>query len=135
MRPPRRRNARGHHMDVGARAHRLFSHQHSTSIADTTDNRHMDAFVIQGGRKLEGRVEISGTKNAALPVMAATLLTPAVHTLRNVPNLSDTRTMARVLEQLGARVEFRGSTCKIDTSSVSSVEAPYDLVRTMRASI
>ncbi|HYM80830.1 MAG TPA: UDP-N-acetylglucosamine 1-carboxyvinyltransferase [Candidatus Limnocylindria bacterium] len=95
----------------------------------------MDALVIQGGRKLNGRVEISGAKNAALPVMAATLLSPGVHTLRNVPLLADTRTMARVLEQLGARVEFRGHACKIDTSNVHSVEATYDLVRTMRASI
>src|SRR5580765_4934528 len=96
---------------------------------------HMDALVIHGGRKLSGRVEISGAKNAALPVMAATLLAPGVHTIRNVPQLSDTRTMASVLEKLGARVEFRGHACKIDTSSVTSVEAPYDLVRTMRASI
>ncbi|HEY3217250.1 MAG TPA: UDP-N-acetylglucosamine 1-carboxyvinyltransferase [Candidatus Eisenbacteria bacterium] len=95
----------------------------------------MDALVIQGGRKLNGRVEISGAKNAALPVMAATLLTPGVHTLRNVPLLADTKTMGRVLERLGARVEFRGRACKIDTSNVQSVEAPYDLVRTMRASI
>jgi UDP-N-acetylglucosamine 1-carboxyvinyltransferase len=95
----------------------------------------MDALVIRGGRKLSGRVEISGAKNAALPMMSATLLAPGVHTLRNVPLLSDTRTMARVLEQLGARVEFRGHACKIDTSNVTAVEAPYDLVRTMRASI
>ena len=95
----------------------------------------MDALVIRGGRKLSGRVEIGGAKNAALPLMAATLLAPGVHTLRNVPLLSDTRTMARVLEILGARVEFRGHACKIDTSNVNSVEAPYDLVRTMRASI
>jgi UDP-N-acetylglucosamine 1-carboxyvinyltransferase len=95
----------------------------------------MDALVIRGGRKLSGRVEISGAKNAALPVMAATLLAPGMHTLRNVPQLSDTRTMARVLEKLGARVDFRGHTCRIDTSNVDSVEAPYDLVRTMRASI
>jgi UDP-N-acetylglucosamine 1-carboxyvinyltransferase len=95
----------------------------------------MDAFVIHGGRPLTGRVEISGAKNAALPVMAATLLTPAVHTLRNVPVLSDTRTMARVLERLGARVEFGGHICTIDTTHVGSVEAPYELVRTMRASI
>ena len=95
----------------------------------------MDAFVIRGGRKLSGRVEVSGAKNAALPVMAATLLAPGVHTLRNVPLLADTRTMARVLETLGARVEFRGRACKIDTSNIASFEAPYDLVRTMRASI
>ncbi|MEO5617384.1 MAG: UDP-N-acetylglucosamine 1-carboxyvinyltransferase [Candidatus Eisenbacteria bacterium] len=95
----------------------------------------MDALIIRGGTRLSGRVEVSGAKNAALPVMAATLLAPGVHTLRNVPQLSDTRTMARVLEQLGARVEFRGHACKIDTTRVDSLEAPYDLVRTMRASI
>jgi UDP-N-acetylglucosamine 1-carboxyvinyltransferase len=95
----------------------------------------MDALIIRGGRKLSGRVDVSGAKNAALPVMAATLLAPGVHTLRNVPLLSDTRTMARVLEKLGARIEFDGNVCKIDTSGVASVEAPYDLVRTMRASI
>jgi UDP-N-acetylglucosamine 1-carboxyvinyltransferase len=95
----------------------------------------MDAFVIQGGRPLAGRVAISGAKNAALPVMAATLLAPGRHVLRNCPLLSDTRTMSRVLETLGARVTFEGGTCTIDTSAVHSVEAPYDLVRTMRASI
>jgi len=100
-----------------------------------TPSEIMDAFVIQGGRRLSGRVEVGGAKNAALPVMAATLLVPGVHTLRNVPVLSDTRTMARVLERLGARVELRGHACKIDTSGVNSFEAPYELVRTMRASI
>jgi UDP-N-acetylglucosamine 1-carboxyvinyltransferase len=105
------------------------------ATSETTEQGTMDALVIRGGRKLSGRVEVSGAKNAALPVMAATLLAPGVHTLRNVPLLSDTRTMARVLEQLGARVEFRGHACKIDTSNVTSFEAPYDLVRTMRASI
>jgi UDP-N-acetylglucosamine 1-carboxyvinyltransferase len=102
---------------------------------DTKKSGKMDALIIRGGRKLSGRVEISGAKNAALPVMAATLLVPGAHTLRNVPQLADTRTMARVLEQLGARVEFNAATCKIDTSGVNQVEAPYDLVRTMRASI
>ncbi len=95
----------------------------------------MDALVIQGGKQLRGTIPISGAKNAALPVMAATLLTPGVHTLRNVPNLWDTRTMARVLEQLGAKVEFDDHDCVIDTARVDSVEAPYELVRTMRASV
>jgi UDP-N-acetylglucosamine 1-carboxyvinyltransferase len=115
-------------MDVkaGARA---------ASSSPSTKPEHMDALVIQGGRKLSGRVPISGAKNAALPVMAATLLAPGVHTLRNVPNLSDTRTMARVLEHLGAKIGFEGNLCRIDTSNITSVEAPYDLVRTMRASI
>jgi len=121
-------------MDVGAA--RSISHAASIpTLSDSTEQATMDALVIRGGRQLSGRVEVSGAKNAALPVMAATLLAPGVHTLRNVPLLSDTRTMARVLEQLGARVEFRGHACKIDTSRIASFEAPYDLVRTMRASI
>jgi UDP-N-acetylglucosamine 1-carboxyvinyltransferase len=95
----------------------------------------MDALIVRGGNRLSGRVEISGAKNAALPLMAATLLTPGVHTLHNMPLLSDTRTMARVLETLGARVAFHGHTCVIDTADVGSHEAPYDLVRTMRASV
>ena len=90
------------------------------SPATHLDTDTMDALVIQGRRPLSGRVEISGAKNAALPVMAATLLTPGVHTIRNVPDLRDTRTIARVLEKLGARVAFRGSTCTIDTSNVVS---------------
>ena len=120
-------------MDVGTFRDRQFSPSPGAS-ADATEAT-MDALIIRGGRPLRGRVDVSGAKNAALPLMAATLLTPGVHTLRNVPLLSDTRTMARVLEQLGASVEFRGHLCKIDTSKVGSVEAPYDLVRTMRASI
>jgi UDP-N-acetylglucosamine 1-carboxyvinyltransferase len=101
----------------------------------TTDSAPMDALVIQGGRRLHGSVPVSGSKNAALPLMTATLLAPGVHTLRNIPDLQDTRTMARVLEQLGAKVQFGDHACTIDTSNVDSVEAPYDLVRTMRASI
>ena len=122
-------------MEVGAGTQRRSAHHHAPSTPESTDSPPMDALVIEGGRELAGRIEISGAKNAALPVMAATLLAPGVHTLRNVPQLADTRTMARVLEQLGARIEFRGNACKIDTSDVHSVEAPYDLVRTMRASI
>ena len=95
----------------------------------------MDKLLITGGLPLEGAVPISGAKNAALPIMAATLLASGVHTLRNVPRLRDTRTFARVLELLGAKVEFDGNLCTIDSSGVNSVEAPYELVKTMRASI
>ncbi len=105
------------------------------TTAPTTESQPMDALLIQGGRPLSGRVAVSGAKNAALPVMAATLLAPGVHTLRNMPSLSDTRTMARVLETLGAKVGFQGGTCTVDSTNITSVEAPYDLVRTMRASI
>jgi UDP-N-acetylglucosamine 1-carboxyvinyltransferase len=95
----------------------------------------MDKLRITGGRPLRGVVPISGAKNAALPVMAATLLVPGVHRLRNVPRLRDTRTFARVLELLGARIGFDGNLCTIDSTGVNSVEAPYELVKTMRASI
>ena len=105
------------------------------SSPETQDPAIMDAFVIRGGKPLKGRVQISGAKNAALPVMAATLLSPGVHTLRNVPVLRDTITMGEVLQKLGARVELGPRLCKIDTTNITSVEAPYDLVRTMRASI
>jgi UDP-N-acetylglucosamine 1-carboxyvinyltransferase len=95
----------------------------------------MDKLCIVGGRPLEGSVRISGAKNAALPVMAATLLAPGVHRLRNVPRLRDTQTFARVLEVLGAKVSFEGNLLTVDTRGVNSVEAPYELVKTMRASI
>src|SRR5689334_23221734 len=96
------------------------------STADTaTEKVPMDALVIHGGRRLSGRVAISGAKNAALPVMAATLLAPGVHKLRNVPDLRDTRTFAAVLGKLGAKVTFQGDLCTIDTTTVDSVEAPY----------
>ena len=95
----------------------------------------MDKLLVRGGKPLQGTVRISGSKNAALPVMAATLLTPGVHRLRNVPRLRDTHTFARVLELLGARVSFDANLLTVDTREVSSVEAPYELVKTMRASI
>ncbi len=95
----------------------------------------MDKLLIAGGRPLEGTVRISGSKNAALPVMAATLLAPAVHVLRNVPRLRDTRTFAKVLETLGARIALEDDRMTVDTRGVNAFEAPYDLVKTMRASI
>jgi UDP-N-acetylglucosamine 1-carboxyvinyltransferase len=95
----------------------------------------VDKLVITGGRPLEGVVRISGAKNAALPAMAATLLAPGVHRLRNVPRLRDTHTFARVLELLGAKLNFEDNVLTINTQGVNKVEAPYELVKTMRASI
>jgi UDP-N-acetylglucosamine 1-carboxyvinyltransferase len=103
--------------------------------ATETEKQPMDSLVIQGGRPLSGTVEVSGAKNAALPLMAATLLAPGEHVLTRVPRLADTQTMVRVLEALGARVRWDPDAMRIDTRSASSVEAPYELVRTMRASI
>lgn len=95
----------------------------------------MDKIVITGGRPLHGSVTVSGAKNAALPLMAATLIAPGCHTLHNVPDLRDTRTMLKVLETLGAVCSRDNATVRIDTSILTGAEAPYELVKTMRASV
>ena len=95
----------------------------------------MDKLIIEGGQPLYGSIAISGAKNAALPLMAATLLAPGWHTLHNVPDLRDTRTMLTLLEILGARWERSGPTLRINTDQMTGVEAPYELVKTMRASV
>ncbi len=95
----------------------------------------MDKILIHGGKPLNGTVQISGAKNAALPILAATLLVPGTHTLNNVPDLRDTRTMLKLLETLGATHSRKGTTVYVDTSGLTGGEAPYDLVKTMRASV
>lgn len=94
----------------------------------------MDKFIINGGASLSGEVEISGAKNAVLPIMAAVLLANGKSTLNNVPDLRDTRTMVRLLNMVGAKTDLNESSLTIDASTVDSLEAPYDLVKTMRAS-
>jgi UDP-N-acetylglucosamine 1-carboxyvinyltransferase len=91
--------------------------------------------VVEGGTRLSGRVRISGAKNSALKLMAASLLGRGETMLTNVPRISDVFTMVEVLERLGAQVSFEGDVLRIDTSGTISSEAPYDLVRRMRASI
>ena len=89
-----------------------------------------------GGRPLEGTVRISGAKNASLPALCAALLTDEPVRLRNVPEVRDIRTMGRVLGALGAEVELRvGGVVEVRARSLTSVEAPYELVKTMRASV
>lgn len=96
----------------------------------------MDKIVIEGGRPLNGEIRISGAKNAALPLLAATLLCPGTHILHNVPDLRDTRTMLKLLQMLGASWERVGeTTLKINSDAVDKFEASYDLVKTMRASV
>lgn len=94
----------------------------------------MDKIVIIGGTILNGSVEISGAKNAVLPVMAATLLASGKYRISRVPNLRDTRTMIRLLEIIGADISFDDDLLTIDTTGCNNPEAPYDLVKTMRAS-
>lgn len=95
----------------------------------------MNYLTINGGVRLSGRVQISGAKNSALKLMAASLLGHGVTVLTNVPRISDVFTMSEVLTRLGAKVDFEGDVLRIDTSGEISTVAPYDLVRRMRASI
>lgn len=95
----------------------------------------MDKLIIKGGAKLKGDVTISGSKNAALPICIATLLAPGSSTISNVPLLRDINTTAKLLESLGAAVDRDGSTLRVDAKGINSVEATYDLVKTMRASV
>ncbi len=95
----------------------------------------MDKLRILGGRPLAGEVKISGAKNAALPILAASLLTKAEVELENVPKLRDITTMLKLLEGLGVSYRFASEVLAIDASRLKSFLAPYELVRTMRASI
>jgi UDP-N-acetylglucosamine 1-carboxyvinyltransferase len=95
-----------------------------------------DKFIITGGKRLEGSVEISGAKNSALSIMAATLLTKDVCILRNIPHLTDVDTMIEVIRKLGIKVEWKeDNTLYIDSDYFNNYEAPYELVKKMRASI
>ncbi len=92
-------------------------------------------FIVRGGRRLAGSVRVSGAKNSALKLMAASLLAAGTSILHNVPDIQDVRTMSEVLEHLGARVAFAAGTMTVDTTAVQSQVAPYELVQRMRASI
>jgi len=94
----------------------------------------MHRFVIEGGKKLSGEVSISGAKNSALPIIAASLLTDEAVVLKNIPDLVDVRTMIELIEYLGADVVFKRNALKIHTRKIKRIDAPYDIVRKMRAS-
>lgn len=95
----------------------------------------MDKIVIEGGKKLKGRVKVSGSKNAALPLMAACILSDQVIILKNVPHLADIKTMANLLQSFGAKVSLKRHRFKFQLANIKKDKAEYDLVRTMRASI
>src|ERR671914_1276255 len=95
----------------------------------------MECFLVEGGTRLEGEIEVSGAKNAALKLAAASLLAPGKTVLYDVPRIKDVKTMLAVLEGLGAETSFHARTLEIDASGVDSFTAPYELVRQMRASI
>ncbi len=95
----------------------------------------MDKIIVEGGRPLTGAVNISGAKNAALPILVSSLLTDGLCTFSNVPNLKDIESIKQLLSHLGAKIETDEDVVKIDASNILNHEAPYDLVRKMRASI
>lgn len=94
----------------------------------------MDRFLIKGGKKLKGTVHISGSKNAALPILVATLLTDEPCVLHRVPNLRDVRTTLKILEYLGKKVEYKDNTVTITANGPLKNNLPYELVKQMRAS-
>ena len=95
----------------------------------------MDKIVINGGNRLRGEVQVSGAKNAALPILASALLTDGWNTFYNIPNLVDIRTIRKLLKSLGVKIEGECPTLSVNGGTINNCEAPYDLVRTMRASI
>ncbi|HET6343561.1 MAG TPA: UDP-N-acetylglucosamine 1-carboxyvinyltransferase, partial [Myxococcota bacterium] len=95
----------------------------------------MDALKIEGGAQLSGTIHVSGSKNASLPIMAAALLAEGESVLTGVPDLADVRTLGQVLEHMGARVHHERDGFHCDATELPRQEAPYELVRTMRASI
>lgn len=95
----------------------------------------MDKLQIVGGKRLQGDIPVSGAKNAALPILCAGLLTAGDLHLSNVPRLHDVRTMLKLLEKTGLKIEQDDEKVTMNGSAIDSLEAPYDLVKTMRASI
>ena len=95
----------------------------------------MSSYIIQGGEKLQGEVKISGSKNAALPIMAASILNGGITKLYNVPNIHDTQKMIEILKLLGCKIKKKETKIIIDSSKVERYEIPEDLMREMRSSV
>ena len=95
----------------------------------------MSKFIIQGGKKLEGEIEISGSKNAALPIIAATVLNAGTTTLYNVPDIQDVNTMYEILRKIGVTIKRKNNKIIINTSKIHTYEIPDDLMRQMRSSV
>lgn len=95
----------------------------------------MQKLVINGGIELNGSIAVSGAKNAALPILCASLLSADTLTLDNVPDLHDIQTMCRLLQQMGVRIQHQQQQAVLNAADITSVEAPYDMVKTMRAAI
>ena len=95
----------------------------------------MSSFIIEGGKRLEGETFVSGSKNASLPIMAATILNEGISKLYNVPKIEDTKMMIEILKELGCKVKKDGSKVVIDSSNVHKFEIFENLMRKMRSSV
>ncbi len=95
----------------------------------------MDKIVINGGKRLAGEVKISGAKNAALPILASALLTEGWNEFHNIPNLVDIKTIGKLLKNLGVEIKGDPPDLQVNAGGINNCEAPYDLVKTMRASV
>ena len=95
----------------------------------------MASYIIEGGKRLEGEIYISGSKNASLPIMAASILNGATTTLYNVPNIEDTKTMLDILKSLGCKVIKKNGKITINSKDIRSQSIPDELMRKMRSSV
>ncbi len=95
----------------------------------------MCKYIVNGGNKIEGTLELRGAKNAILPIMAATILNENKSTIHNVPNISDVDIMIKILKSIGCKVEYNNDTLIIDSSNINSSEIDEQYVRQMRSSI
>ena len=95
----------------------------------------MSSYIIEGGKKLEGETYVSGSKNASLPIMAATILNKGISKLYNVPKIHDTQMMIEILKGLGCKVKCSKNKVIIDSSNVNNQEIPENLMREMRSSV
>ncbi|MBI3592696.1 MAG: UDP-N-acetylglucosamine 1-carboxyvinyltransferase, partial [Nitrospirae bacterium] len=91
----------------------------------------MDKLVIRGSKPLKGEISISGAKNAALPILAASILSSGENTFSRIPALRDVSTMGKLLTIMGSRFDYKGGSVMIDSSDMNNFEAPYELVKTM----
>lgn len=95
----------------------------------------MSSYIIKGGNKLEGTVRISGSKNASLPIIAATILNKGTTTLYNIPNIQDTQMMYEIIKLLGGKVQKKKNKVIINTSNINKYEIPDTLMHKMRSSV
>lgn len=95
----------------------------------------MSKLIVTGGQKLRGEITVEGSKNAVLPILAATVLNGGISRIKNCPRLSDVQIMLEILKKIGCKVSFEGDTVTVDSSTINSTEIPEDLAVEMRSSI